>query len=56
MLVEVGDGLGVVGLELRVGNLIHPRVHYLPEDLAACLAPDRISDDPDGVLRFDEAE
>ena len=56
VLVEVGDRLRVMGLELGLGDLVDPRANHLAEDLATCLAPDRVGDDPDRVLRFDEAE
>src|SRR4051812_23891629 len=56
VLVEVGDGLGVVQLELAVRDLIHPGAHDLAHELTAGLAPDRLSDDTYGVLGFDEAE
>ena len=56
VLVEVGDRLGVVRLELGLGDLVDPRAHYLPEDLTTRFAPNRLGDDPDRVLRFDEAQ
>jgi hypothetical protein len=56
VLVEVGHRLGVVRRELLLGDLVHPRAHELAEDLPAGLAPDRLRDDADGVLRLDEAE
>ena len=56
VLVEVGDGLRVVGLELGLGDLVDPRLDDLAEDLATRLPADRLGDDPDGVLRLDEAE
>jgi hypothetical protein len=56
VLVEVGDRLRVVRLELGLGDLVHPRAHDLPQDLAPCLTPDRIGDHADGVLRLDEAQ
>jgi hypothetical protein len=56
VLIQIGDGLGVVGLELRLRNLVDPRMHHLAQDLAARLAPHRLRDDPDRVLGLDEAE
>src|SRR5579875_899988 len=56
VLVEIGDRLGVVGFELRLGDLVHPGADDLAEDLPACLTAHRVGDDADGVLRFDEAE
>ena len=56
VLVEVGDGLGVVRGELLVGDLVDPRAHQLAQQLAAGLAPDRFGDDADGVLRLDETQ
>ena len=56
VLVQVGDRLGVVGRELRLGDLVHPRLDDLAEDLATRLAANGIGDHPDGVLRLDEAE
>src|ERR1019366_2324810 len=45
-----------MGFELGLRNFVNPRAHDLAQDLAARLTSDRIGDDPDGVLRFDEAE
>ena len=56
VLVEVGDRLGVVGLELGLRDLVHPGPHDFAEDLPTRLAPDGLGDDSYGVLRFDEAE
>ncbi len=56
VLVEIGDRFRVVRLELGLRDLVDPRPHDLSEDLAACLTPNGVGDDPDGVLRFDEAE
>src|SRR3954471_21856311 len=56
VLVEVGDGLGVVQLELAVRDLVDPRAHDLAHELTAGLTPDRLGDDTYGVLGFDEAE
>src|SRR3954447_3069285 len=56
VLVEVGDGLGVVRLELAIRDLIDPRAHDLTDELAPRLAADRLGDDSYGVLGFDETE
>src|SRR5947209_16367208 len=56
VLVQVGDRLRIVGLELGFGDLVHPRLHDFAEDLATRLAADRLGDHPDGVLRLDETE
>jgi hypothetical protein len=40
VLVELGDRLGVVLLELLVGNLVDPGAHRLAEELAAGLTAD----------------
>src|SRR5207247_110474 len=55
-LVEVGDRLGVVRLEVAIGDLVDPGPHELANELAPGLAPDRLGDDADRVLGFDEAE
>ena len=39
VLVELGDRLGVVLLELLVGDLVDPGAHRLAEELAARLPP-----------------
>ena len=41
---------------MPIAKYIHPRAHDFSEYLATRLTPDRVGDDPDGVLRFDEAE
>ncbi len=56
MLVELGDGLGVVGRELVVGNLVDPGPDGLAEQLSARLAADGVSDHADCIGRVDEAE
>src|SRR5579864_2671674 len=56
MLVEVRHCLGVMGLELGLGDLVNPGSYHLAEDLAARFASNRVGDHPDGVLRFYEAE
>ena len=56
VLVEVCDRLGVVGLEVALGDLIDPRPHHLAENLSARFAPDGVCDHPDGVLRLNEAQ
>jgi hypothetical protein len=56
VLVEVGHRLGVVRRELVLRDLVDPRAHELAEQLPSRLAADRLGDDADGVLRFDEAE
>ena len=40
VVVELGDRAGVMGLELVVGDLVHPGADRLPEELAARLAAD----------------
>ena len=56
MLVEVGYGLGVVRLEIRLGNLVDPGADNFTEDLTTRLTSDRVGDHPDGVLWLDEAK
>ncbi len=56
MLVELGDGPRVVGLELVVGNLVDPGADRLAEQLPTGLAADRIGDRADGIGGIDEAE
>jgi hypothetical protein len=56
VLVEVGHSLGVVGLELGLGDLVHPGTHDFAEDLPTRLAADGFGYYSYGVLRFDEAE
>ena len=56
VLVEVIDRLGVVRRELLLGDLVDPRAHQLAQQLATRLAPDRLGDDADGVLRLDETQ
>ena len=56
MLVEVGDRLGVVGVQLALGDLVDPCADELAEQLPAGLASDGLGDDADRVLGFDEAE
>ncbi len=56
MLVEVGHGLGVVGVQFALRDLVNPCPDHLAQDLATRFPADRISDHPDGVLRFYEAE
>ena len=56
VLVEVLDGLGVVGGQLLLGDLVDPRAHELAEELPPRLAPHRLGDDADRILRLDEAE
>ena len=56
VLVEVGDGLDVLRLELALGDLVDPGPDELAEQLPARLAPDGFGDDADRVLGFDEAE
>jgi hypothetical protein len=56
LVVEVLDGLGVVHLELVVGDLVDPRAHELSEQLAAGLTTDGLGDYSNGFVGFDEAE
>ena len=56
VLVELGERLGVVGLELAVGDLVHPGADRLAEELAASLAADRVGDRADRVGWVYEAE
>ncbi|MGZ4231825.1 MAG: hypothetical protein ACXVVQ_10405 [Solirubrobacteraceae bacterium] len=56
VLVEVGDSLRVVGLELGLRDLVHPGPYDFTENLPTRLAPDGFGDHSYGVLRFDEAE
>ena len=56
VLVELGDRLRVVGLELVVGDLVDPGADRLAEQLAARLAADRVGDRADRVGWVDEAE
>src|SRR3954449_5175955 len=48
VLVELGDRLRVVLLELLVGDLIDPGPYRFTEELAAGLAADGVGDRPDG--------
>ena len=56
VLVELGDRLRVVDLELGVGDLVDPGAHRLAEELATGLAADRVGDGADGIGWIDEAE
>ncbi len=56
VLVELGKRLGVVGLQLLVGNLVDPGADRLAEQLATGLAADRVGDRTDRVGRVNEAE
>jgi hypothetical protein len=56
IVVELVDGLGVVHLQLVVGNLVDPGAHDLAQQLTACLTPDALGNDPDRFLWLDEAE
>jgi hypothetical protein len=56
VLVEVGDGLDVVRLELGLGDLVHPRVDDVPDELTARVATDGLGDDADRILGLDEAQ
>jgi len=42
--------------ELGLGDLVDPGTHDLAEELAAGLPAHGLRDDPDGVVRLDEAE
>src|SRR5205823_6044983 len=56
VLVEVSDRLRVVGRQFLIGDVINPGAYDLPDELPARLAPDRLGDDADGILRLNEAE
>ncbi len=56
VVVEVLDGLGVVDLELVLGDLVDPGANHLAEQLPPRLAADRLGDDADRFLWLDEAE
>src|SRR3954470_11475413 len=56
VVVEVGDRLGVLVLELAVRDLVDPRTDELTHQLTTGFAPDRLGDDADGVLWFDKTE
>src|ERR1700761_5305543 len=56
VLVELGDRLRVVDLELGVGDLVDPGAHRLAEELATGLAADRIGYGADRVAWIYEAE
>ncbi len=56
VLVELGDRLGVVSVELVVGDLVDPGAHRLSEELAAGLATNGIRNDADGIGWIYEAE
>src|SRR4051812_36646464 len=56
VLVEVGDRLGVVSVQLALWDLVDPRADELAEQLTPGLAADGLCDDADRVVRFDEAE
>src|SRR5829696_7963544 len=56
MLVEITHGLGVVGGELLLWDVVHPRADQLAQQLPPGLAADRLGDDADRVAGFDEAE
>ncbi len=56
MLVELGDRLRVVDLELGVGDLVDPGANRLAEQLATGLAADRVGNCADGISWIDEAE
>jgi hypothetical protein len=56
VLVQVGDRLGVVRIQVVLGDLVDPRANHLAKQLPPCLAADGFGDDADRVLGFDEAE
>src|ERR1700704_283637 len=56
VLVKVGDRLRVVDGQLWLRDVIDPSAHDLADDLTARLAPDRLGDHSNGVLRLDEAK
>jgi hypothetical protein len=49
VLVELGDRLRVVDLELGLGDLVYPGADRLAEQLAASLAADGVGDRADRV-------
>ena len=56
VLVELGQGLGIVSFELVVRDLIDPGSHRLAEQLATGLTTDRVRDRTDSVGGIHEAE
>ena len=56
VLVELGERLRVVDLELGVGDLVDPGADRLAEQLAAGLAADRVGNCADRVGWVYEAE
>ena len=56
LVVELVDGLGVMGLELVLRYLLDPCANDLAEELAPRLAADRLGHDADRLLGLDEAE
>ena len=56
VLVQIGDCLGVMRSQLGFWDLVHPGADHLAENLATGLASHRVSNHPNGVLGFDEAE
>ncbi len=56
VLVELGERLRVVRLQLVVGDLVDPGPHRLAEQLPAGLAADRVGDRPDRVSWVYETE
>src|SRR4051812_49870644 len=56
VLVELGDRLRVVDLELGVGDLVDPGADRLAEELATGLATDRVGDGADRIGGIYKAE
>ena len=56
VLVEIGDRPCVVEGEFLVGDVVDPRPHDLADELTACLSPDGLGNDSNGILRLNEAE
>jgi RecB family exonuclease len=56
VVVELGDRARVVGLQLVVGDLVHPGSDRLPEELPARLPADGVGNRTDRVCGVDEAE
>jgi hypothetical protein len=56
LVIELSDGLRVVLGELRLGNVVDPRLDHLGEQRPTGPAPDRVGDHPDRLRELDEAQ